>query len=212
MPHSVSIDKSAVQKKVVKKSKSQVFSSIEKAVAQALTEIENNSNDLRADLRSLYIHSAKEVSLGKGAKRAIVLFVPYKLLQNFHKIQPRLVRELEKKFSGKHVVIIAQRRILPKPNRNNRTKRQKRPRSRTLTAVHDAILDDLVYPTDIVGKRTRFRLDHSRLLKVFLDKKDQANVESKLDTFSAVYKRLTGKVAQFTFPHQQEAPSFTFRK
>jgi len=27
--------------------------------------------------------------------------VPFRLLKNFHKIQSRLVRELEKKFSGK---------------------------------------------------------------------------------------------------------------
>jgi len=77
--------------------------------------------------------------------------------------------------------------------------------------VHDAILSDLVFPTDIVGKRTRYRLDNSRLLKIYLDKKDQANVEYKLDTFSSVYKKLTGKTAQFTFPVQLEAPSFALK-
>jgi len=43
------------------------------------------------------------------------------------------VRELEKKFSGKHVVFIAQRRILPKPTRKANKLKQKRPISRTLT-------------------------------------------------------------------------------
>ena len=44
-------------------------------------------------------------------------------------IQPRLVRELEKKFSGRPVVFIAQRRILPKPKRKQRTRqKQLRPR------------------------------------------------------------------------------------
>ena len=42
------------------------------------------------------------------------------------------------------------------------------PLSRTLTAVHDAILDDLVYPHEIIGKRIRYRHDGSRLLKVHL--------------------------------------------
>ena len=80
----------------------------------------------------------------------------------------RLVRELEKKFSGKHVVFIAQRRILPKPTRKANKLKQKRPRSRTLLAVHNSILDDLVYPAEIVGKRIRIRLDGSRLFKVHI--------------------------------------------
>jgi len=139
----------------------------EKSVAQALYELEVNSPDLKGDLRELHISGARRVDTGKG-KQAAVVFVPYRLLRAFHKHQPRLVRELEKKFSGQHFVFIANRRILPKPTRTNRKKTQKRPQSRTLTAVHDAILEDLVYPTEIVGKRIRVRLDGSRLLKVYV--------------------------------------------
>merc|ERR1711909_25290 len=117
------------------------------------------------------------------------------------KIQIRLVRELEKKFSGKHVVFIASRRILPKESKKSRSKqKQKRPRSRTLTSVQNAILDDLCYPAEIVGKRIRHKLDTSRLIKVHLDKNQQTNIEHKLDTFTAVYKRLTGKDVNFEFP------------
>lgn len=52
--------------------------------------------------------------------------------------------------------------------------------SRTLTAVHDAILEDLVFPSEIVGKRIRVKLDSSRLIKVHLDKAQQNNVEHKV--------------------------------
>jgi hypothetical protein len=79
----------------------------------------------------------------------------------------RLTRELEKKFSDRHVVFVAQRRILRKPTRTSRVK-QKRPRSRTLTNVHEKILEDLVFPTEIVGKRTRVNQDGSKLLKVWV--------------------------------------------
>lgn len=58
--------------------------------------------------------------------------MPYRLLKAFHKVQQRLVRELEKKFSGKDVVLIANRRIMPTPSSG---KSIARPRSRTLTAV-----------------------------------------------------------------------------
>ena len=68
-----------------------------------------------------------------------------------------------------------------------------------MTAVHDAILEDIVYPVEIVGRRTRVKLD-SKVYKVFLDKKDQATTEHKLDTFSSIYKKLTGKAVAFEFP------------
>jgi small subunit ribosomal protein S7e len=58
--------------------------------------------------------------------------VPYRLLKSFNKVQQRLVRELEKKFSGNEVVIVANRRILP-PVTSGQS--NLRPRSRTLTAV-----------------------------------------------------------------------------
>merc|ERR1712179_265947 len=83
----------------------------------------------------------KEVDCS-GGKKAIVIFVPVPQLKQFQKIQTRLVRELEKKFSGKHVVFIAQRRILAKPTRKANKLKQKRPRSRTLQSVHNSILDD----------------------------------------------------------------------
>ena len=54
--------------------------------------------------------------------------------------------------------------------------------SRTLTAVHDAILDDLVFPAEIVGKRTRVKLDGTKLLKVHLDRSQQTNIEHKVST------------------------------
>ena len=95
---------------------------------QALCDLEANSNDLKAELRELYIVSAKEVDV--TGRKAVVIFVPFKLLKVVHKIQSRLVRELEKKFSGKHVVLIGQRRIMRKPSAGQRQPKQKRPVSR----------------------------------------------------------------------------------
>ncbi|CAB0044619.1 unnamed protein product [Trichogramma brassicae] len=170
----------------------------ELGISQTLAELQANS-ELKTSLRDLYITKAKELDL--GSKKAIIVYVPMPKLKEFQRIQTRLVRELEKKYSGKHVVIVGERRILPKQTRKTRSaNKQKRPRSRTLTAVYDAILDDLVYPVEIVGKRNRVKLDGSQLIKVHLDKNEQTNVEHKVDTLASVYKKLTGRNVTFEFP------------
>ncbi|KAH0606942.1 uncharacterized protein H6S33_002930 [Morchella sextelata] len=173
-------------------------SELETNIAQALYDLETSVADLKGALRPLQFHSAKELEVGHG-KKAIVIFVPVPLLKGFHNVQQRLTRELEKKFSDRHVLFIAQRRILPLPSRRSRVT-QKRPRSRTLTAVHDAILSDLVYPTEIVGKRIRTKEDSHKVIKVFLDAKERAGVDYKVDTFGEVYRKLTGKHVIFEFP------------
>ncbi|UKZ51293.1 40S ribosomal protein S7 [Trichoderma virens] len=182
-------------------------SELEQNIAQALFDLETNTADLKVALRPLQIVSAREIEVGHG-KKAIVIFVPVPSLQGFHRVQQRLTRELEKKFSDRHVLILASRRILPRPKRSARsrnTQKQKRPRSRTLTAVHDAILADLTYPVEIVGKRIRTKEDGSKTLKVILDEKERGGVDYRLDTYSEVYRRLTGRNVNFEFPQSGNA-------
>ena len=82
---------------------------------------------------------------------------------------------------------------MPKPHPKSK-QRFPRPTSRTLTNVHEKILEDIVYPTEVVGKRTRQLTNGSKIIKVFLDQKDANAVDYKIDSFSSVYKKLTGKL------------------
>ncbi|XP_019167229.1 PREDICTED: 40S ribosomal protein S7 [Ipomoea nil] len=168
----------------------------EETVAQALFDLENTNQELKSDLKDLYINSAIQIDVS-GSRKAVVINVPYRLRKAFRKIHVRLVRELEKKFSGKDVVLIATRRIVRPPKRGSAVQR---PRSRTLTAVHEAMLEDVVVPAEIVGKRVRYRLDGSKIMKVFLDPKQKNDTEYKLETFSAVYRKLSGKDVVFEYP------------
>jgi len=175
------------RKKIIKE-KGAPISTLEEEVAKALLDIEvSPSSEIRNDLRDISMSQAKDVEVGQG-KQAVVVWVPFRNWKSVEKINGRLIRELEKKLPKRHVVFVAQRTILDK---NFRRKGFKvRPRSRTLTAVHDSILEDVCGPTEIVGKRTRIGVDGSKRLKVILDAKDKDkdNVEDKLLTFSAVYK------------------------
>jgi len=58
--------------------------------------------------------------------------------------------------------------------------------SRTLTSVYDALLEDIVYPVEIVGKRIRVKLDGSQVIKVHLDKNEQTNIEHKVYIFLSI--------------------------
>ncbi|XP_075493945.1 small ribosomal subunit protein eS7-like isoform X1 [Primulina tabacum] len=184
----------ALQK--IHKDKDAEPSEFEETVAQALFDLENTNQEIKSDLKDLYINSALQVDVS-GGKKAVVIHVPYRLRKAFRKIQPRLVRELEKKFSGKEVVLIATRRIVRPPKKGSAVQR---PRTRTLTAVHEAMMEDVVYPAEIVGKRIRYRLDGSKIMKVFLDPKSKNDTESKLETFAGVYRKLSGKEVIFEFP------------
>ncbi|WRX20206.1 Small ribosomal subunit protein eS7 - like 3, partial [Theobroma cacao] len=183
-------------RKKIHKDKDAEPTEFEETVAQALFDLENTNQDFKAELQDLYINSAVQMDVS-GNRKAVVIYVPYRLRKAFRKVHLRLVRELEKKFSGKDVVLLATRRILRPPKKGSAVQR---PRTRTLTAVHEAMLEDMVHPAEIVGKRTRYRIDGSKIMKVFLDPKEKNNTEYKLETFAGVYRKLTGKDVVFEYP------------
>jgi len=197
-PSSSGSNASPALKKIVK-AHGEAPNDVELAVGRALVELEVSTKDLTADLSDLFITAAKEVDA--GGKKSVVVFVPFRQHARYKKIQARLVRELEKKL-GKHVVLIAQRTILSQAYLRAK-KGSVRPRSRTLTTVQNAILEDIVYPTLIVGKRVRVAAEGKKTLKVYLDPKDFKDVEYKVKTFQAVYKKLTNKNVEFIFPAQE---------
>ncbi|XP_072984203.1 small ribosomal subunit protein eS7-like [Typha latifolia] len=185
----------------IQKDKGLEPSEFEETVAQAFFDLENGNQELKSDLKDLYINSAVQMDV-VGNRKAVVIHVPYRLGKAFRKIHVRLVRELEKKFSGKDVIIVSTRRTLRPPKKGSAVVR---PRSRTLTAVHDGILEDVVYPAEIVGKRVRYHLDGSKIIKIYLDPKERNNTEYKLETFTGVYRKLCGKDVHFEFPVTESA-------
>jgi small subunit ribosomal protein S7e len=179
---------------LVAKPEGETATEVELAVAGALVDLRSQF----PELSHLNVVAAKEIDVpgDKAATKAVVVFIPYRQLAAYKKIQALVTEALEKKFAGKHFAFVAHRKILRAPGVNNRKKQQKRPYSRTLTSVHEQILGDLVYPSEVTGKSTRVRLDGSKFLKVSLDRKDD-KAETKTNTYAAIYKRLTGKEANF---------------
>merc|ERR1711991_470190 len=121
-------------------------------------------------------------------KTAVVVFFPLRFLRKVRKVQRTLLATLEKKLH-QNVVFVAQRKIERRPVTRNRT----------MKAVHEAILDDICFPSEICGKRVRQLTDGSKHLKVYLDAKDKDRMNTKLDTLSKAYNTLTGRTVQFGF-------------
>jgi len=185
-------------------------SQLEETVAQALFDIENSSTDLKNDVKDLYIASAKEIETtikGKKGKNIILISVPVPCLKLLNKVHARLVPELEKKLKNP-VLFIAKRTIQSKWLKTHKS--QMRPRNRTLTSVHDSILEDLVLPGSIIGRRIRHRLDGSTVMKVALDQNDEPALRDKIDAIAHIYKKLTTKEVQFEF--RQELSFYTLKK
>ena len=89
-------------------------------------------------------------------------FFFHTLFTNDNRIQVALAKELEKKFANCDVVFVLKRRILPKSNPHHHVK-VNRQRIHTLTAVHEAMLHDIAFPSEVVGERLRVRVGGSKL-------------------------------------------------
>ncbi|XVE92412.1 hypothetical protein REPUB_Repub01dG0094800 [Reevesia pubescens] len=132
-------------RKKIHKDKDAETTEFEETIAQALFDLENTNQDFKTELQDLFINSAIQMDVS-GNRKAVVIYVSYRLRKVFRKGHLRLVRELEKKFSGKNVVVLATRKILRPLKKGSAVQRL---RTQTLTAVHEAMLEDIVDPDEI---------------------------------------------------------------
>ena len=174
--------------RIVKKGEA---TALEQQVAAALNEVAAGSEEgVKKALTNLKITGVKEAE-ANGLK-VLIVAVPYKQVLAYQQVQGFLIPELEKKLEGSQVVIVGKRRAFPKTAETGRRYRAIRPNGRTLKAVNEALLEDVCYPTAIVGKRIHYDLKGGQTTFVFLDQKDSTRVEDRLAGFAAAYNKLTG--------------------
>ena len=181
----------------LRKAKRNKPSPFENDVAQALFQLELTHKTLGECLPRFHVNTVKEVEHPISAKKGLLVFYPLRFVTLVRKVQKVLTSELEKRFPGRVVSLVAQRKIAKRPS--DVYKLQQVQRSRTSTAVQEAILEDLIFPADVVGRRWRFRTDGSRIMKVYLDSKNQKQLAGRLAMAAYLFKKLTHKVVQFGF-------------
>jgi small subunit ribosomal protein S7e len=119
----------------------------------------------------------------------------------------KLVNDVEKKLK-RNVLFLSTRNIQSRWIKANKT--QKRPYSRTLTAVYSAVLDELLMPGVIIAQRTRVRLDGSSFTKVTVEKNEQHFLEERVASIQNAYKKLTTRDIEIDF--QKEPTFYTLKK
>jgi small subunit ribosomal protein S7e len=145
------------------------------------------------------IAGAKEYTIRPEAgesQKVLLIYVPYSSLADVHKNLVKLIVEIEKKKSIL-TFIIAKRTIISKRVKVHAS--LTRPRNRTLTAVHDSILEDLIYPANVTGRRIRYHGTKNPTYRIFINEEAEKFLDQRIGAIKLLYKALTNRNTDIQF-------------
>ena len=171
-------------------------SEIQKNVSTALEKIKDSEKDHKAELESIKIEHVNEVQMNDSQK-CYLIQISTQNLNGFKKVHSLLTKKFEQHLSDTVILIPKRKRVNGKEYRKFVSK--KVPRDKTLTAVFDGYLDDILYPAIIVGKRVRYSVGKKRTYKVIVDPLDKEMVEYKIPAITACYKAITNRILEIEF-------------
>ena len=159
------------------KGKKEKVTEIEKNFQNTLNSIVNSEKENKKELEGLKIENAKEVQVEKG-ERCYLVRVKTNDERDLKKVHSTLVKKFEEQYSAPVALIPAKKRVNGKLYRRYRG--TKVPRDKTLSAMFDSYLEDLLYPATIIGKRIRYPKGKCRQFKVLVDPTDKDSIEYKI--------------------------------
>ena len=169
---------------------------IQKNVANEFEKIKDTEKDHKAELDTIKIEHANEVSMNEDQK-CYLIQISTQNLAGFKKVHSLLTKKFEEHLANTVILIPKRKRVNGKEYRTFVSK--KVPRDKTLTAVFDGYLDDILYPAIIVGKRVRYSVGKKRTYKVIVDPLDKEMVEYKIPAITACYKAITNRKLEIQF-------------
>ena len=171
-------------------------SEIQKNVSTALEKIKDSEKDHKAELDPLKIEYTNEVKINDDQK-CYLIQISTQNLAGFKKVHSLLTKKFEQHLSDTVILIPSRKRVNGKEYRTFISK--KVPRDKTLTAVFDGYLDDILFPAIIVGKRVRYSVGKTRTYKVLVDPLDKEIIEYKIPAITACYKAITNRKLEVEF-------------
>lgn len=175
-----------------KQNESEIASNFSNFLAKIKRE---NSEDKK--LEEISICRVSEIQI-ESNKHCFLVFLNAPSQSAFKSVNSFLVKKFEEHF-GAPVSIIQERKRI-NGNLFRRYQGTKVPRDRTLSAIFDSYLEDLIYPATIIGKRIRFPQGKARQFKVIIDPVDKESIDYKVPAISVCYKALTNRSLHIEFP------------
>merc|ERR1712183_45089 len=175
---------------------------LEREIAKVIYDLAQSSSENREEFRSIYIAGAREFQigqLGKRDKRVVLIYVPYPSLKSAQKLHYKIVNEIQKRKSIQ-AFITAKRTIQSKWIKVHHS--QTWARSRTLTSVFDAILDDLLVPGNITARRIRHKLNGKLTYKIWVNEENKPYLEDRADAITQIYDSLTHRSIDIDFKNE----------
>ena len=170
---------------------------IQKNVATEFEKIKDTEKEYKAELDTIKIEHANEVPMNEEQK-CYLIQISTQNLAGFKKVHSLLTKKFETHLANTVILIPKRKRVNGKEYRTYVSK--KVPRDKTLTAVFDSYLDDILYPATIVGKRIRYPVGKTtRTYKVIVDSLDKESISDRLDAMKACYKALTNRKLDIEF-------------
>ena len=187
-------------KKTKTTSNNQNDSEISKNFTNYLQKIKMENKEM-TELESITIERANELTVDKSGKCYLVFLntpnpAAFKTRHEF------LLKKFEDNFSAPVVLVPFRKRV--NGNTYRRFQGTKVPRDRTLSAVFDSYLEDLLFPAIIVGKRIRFPQGKARQFKVIVDGVDKEKIDYKAESIIVCYKALTNRCLHIEYTEAKE--------
>merc|ERR1712151_479545 len=154
-------------------------------VAKVFNDFTESHSEFREDMKNLKIENVTEFKY-EDNKTFLLVNVNESGAKNLQRVHVDLVKRLESTDGKKFRNYIG----------------KKVPRTKTLTYVRENLLEDLLFPATIVGKRTRYPRGQQKQLKVLVDSVDKDILSSKTSAICVGYKSLTGHELSADFPAQ----------
>lgn len=172
-------------RKRIQKMNNEEVTGLDLTVATALNDINKDADSKKNKklfcVRDTIFCSTEELIV--DSNKILLIHVPKDNIDKWRMEDLSIVAELEKKFPGRTIFVVKYKKITRKENLLNIKNSQ-----------YNSLIEDIVYPSEITGRRMKFDASGQKTSLFFIDRNTEKLTCAFLDE---VIKKLTGTHSRF---------------